>query len=174
MTRLDRRKFLAAAVSAPWLLCPVEGRAKDKDNSIVLESNLLNQPEGAAEMAARQMAWLKETLAGAEKKKYVHKFVFKHFPLCLTKVDEPDQYFNVPRPRRDELLALFHKHQVTAVFSGHYHRNAYVKDGPLELITTSSCGKPLGNDPTGFRVVRVFADRIEHRYFGYEEMPKEP
>jgi len=139
---------------------------------IVLESNVLNQPQQAPEMADGQMAWLKETLAAAGEKKYEHIFVFKHYPICLQRADEKDHYFNVPRPRREELLALFHKHGVRAVFSGHYHRNAYAKDGSLELVTTSSCGKPLGKDPTGFRIVRVFADRIEHTYYGYDQMPQ--
>ena len=141
---------------------------------IVLESDVLNQPGGAPETAERQVAWLNETLEASSRKHFDHVFVFKHYPLCLERVDEPDGYFNVPGPRRKELLGLFHEHGVTAVFSGHYHRNAHVKDGKLELITTSSCGKPLGKDPVGLRVVKVFADRIEHRYYGYEQMPDKP
>ena len=123
-------------------------------------------------MAERQTAWLEKTLEGASEERFNHVIVFKHFPLCLHRVDEPDGYFNVPGPRRRELLDLFHKHGVRAVFSGHYHRNAYAKDGELELVTTSSCGKPLGTDPTGFRIVKVFGDHIEHRYCGFEEMPE--
>lgn len=139
---------------------------------LVLESNLLNQPQRAPEMAERQTAWLEKTLEGASEERFNHVIVFKHFPLCLDRVDEPDGYFNVPGPRRKELLDLFHKHGVRAVFSGHYHRNAYAKDGELELVTTSSCGKPLGKDPTGLRIVKVRGDRIEHRYYGFEEMPE--
>lgn len=139
---------------------------------IVLESDVLNRPQGAPEMAEQQMAWLKETLERATKKQYRHTFVFKHYPMCLDSVDEPDQYFNVPGIRRKELLELFHRHNVTAVFSGHHHRNHLVKDGRLELITTASSGKPLGSDPIGLRIVKVFADRIEHKYYGFEELPE--
>ena len=141
---------------------------------LALESDVLNQPDGAPEMAEQQMAWLRKTLEDAAEKRFDHIFVFKHYPICLAQVDEPDAYFNVPGPRRKELLGLFHKHGVTAVFSGHYHRNAYVEDGDIELITTSSCGKPLGKDPVGLRIVKVFADRIEHRYYGYDQMPGKP
>jgi 3',5'-cyclic AMP phosphodiesterase CpdA len=141
---------------------------------IVLESDVLNQPAGAPEMAERQMDWLRKTLEAASEKPFDHIFVFQHHPLCLKQVDEPDGYFNVPEARRKELLDLFHKHGVRAVFSGHYHRNAHVKDGQIELITTSSLGKPLGKDPVGLRIVKVFADRIEHRYYGYEELPDKP
>ena len=94
-----------------------------------------------------------------------------HHPMCLKSIDDPDQYFTIPRQKRAQLLELFHKHRVTAVFSGHYHRNAYVKHGNLELVTTSSTGKPLGRDPVGFRIVKVSPDRIQHAYYGYDSMP---
>lgn len=138
---------------------------------LVLESDLLNQPDRAPELAERQVAWLEKTLREAKSKEFDRIIVFKHFPLCLQKVDEKDQYFNVPGPRRRKLLELFHASGVTAVFSGHHHRNGYVKDGDLELVITSSSGKPLGKDPVGFRIVKVFDDRIEHRYYGYDELP---
>lgn len=138
---------------------------------IVLESGVLNRPENAPELAKQQMAWLRETLEAASQKRYRHIFVFKHYPLCLKAVDEPDQYFTVPQTRRRELLELFHRHGVAAVFSGHYHRNALVQDGALELVTTSSVGKKLGADPLGFRIVKVLADRIEHAYYAFGDLP---
>ena len=138
---------------------------------IVLESDMLKHPEGVPEIAPQQISWLRRTLRDAAKEEYRHKVVFMHHPLCLRAVDEPDAYFNLPRPVRKQLLALLHNHGVTAVFSGHYHRNAYVKDGELELITTSSSGKPLGKDPVGLRIVKVRPERIEHAYYGYEELP---
>ncbi len=42
--------------------------------------------------------------------------------------------------------------QVRAVFAGHYHRNSYGTLGKMEMITTSAVGRPLGVDPSGFRV----------------------
>ncbi|MEM7394662.1 MAG: hypothetical protein AAF492_20185, partial [Verrucomicrobiota bacterium] len=93
-------------------------------------------------------------------------------PLCLKSVDEKDQYFNIQLEPRKALLKRFHEHGFKAVFCGHYHRNAYVKDGDLELITTSSCGVALGKDPLGFRIVKVHPDRIEHEYVPFEKVPE--
>ncbi|NQU25179.1 MAG: metallophosphoesterase [Candidatus Nealsonbacteria bacterium] len=138
---------------------------------VVLDSNLLCKPNGAPKLAEQQLAWLKQTLADAAKAKHAHRFVFLHHPICLKQIDEPNGYFNVPNPRRAELLKHFHDHKVTATFSGHYHRNALVTDGNLQLITTASTGKPLGKDPTGFRIVKVYGNRIKHAYHGYDEMP---
>ena len=138
---------------------------------IVLESNILKNPAGSPQSAEEQMAWLRKTLDEADSRAFNHRIVFMHHPMCLATVDEDEQYFTMPRQRRLELLELFGDHRVAAVFSGHYHRNAYVEDGRLELVTTSSTGKPLGSDPVGFRIVKVHRDRIEHTYYGYENMP---
>ena len=118
------------------------------------------------------MQWLRQTLETAEKENFQHKFIFTHYPICLKSTGEKDGYFNVPVEQRTELLKLFGKYHVTAVFSGHYHRNAYVRDNNLELITTSSSGKALGDDPLGFRIVKVYPTHIEHAYFGYEDLPE--
>lgn len=143
-----------------------------KSLCIVLDTNIIKAPKSVTDLASEQMQWLRETLKAAEKKNYQHKFIFTHFPLCLKSIDEADEYFNIPVKQRAELLGLFHKYDATAVFSGHYHRNAYVKDEALELITTSSCGKALGDDPLGFRIVKVYPTHIEHSYYAYEELPE--
>ena len=71
---------------------------------------------------------------------------------------------------------MFHKYHVEAVFSGHFHHNAHVQDKELELITTSSTGVALEQmgqpkDPLGFRIVKMYPDRIEHKYYGYDDLP---
>ena len=57
------------------------------------------------------------------------------------------------------------------LFSGHYHRNAEAKDGALQNITTGAVGKPLGGSKSGFRVVIVRDDAIEHRFYELGELP---
>lgn len=50
------------------------------------------------------------------------------------------------------------------IFCGHYHGNCggFYKD--MEQIVTTAVGAPLRNDPSGFRVVNVFEDRISHEF----------
>lgn len=139
---------------------------------VVLESNLLREEENAPSIAKAQMQWLKLKLKETANKGYVHKTAYMHHPMCLKSVDEKSAYFNLPLKRRQELLKLFHEHNFKAVFCGHYHRNAYVKDGDLELITTSSCCVPLGKDKRGFRIVKVFPTHLEHEYYAYEDLPE--
>ncbi len=138
---------------------------------IVMESNVLKNPQGAPGVSEKQLIWLKDTLQQSDRPDVRHRIVFMHHPMCLRDVNEETAYFNMPSDLRAELLGLFHRHNITAVFSGHYHCNAHVNDDGLELVTTSSCGKALGKDPLGFRIVKVFVDRIEHEYFGFDQIP---
>lgn len=43
----------------------------------------------------------------------------------------------------------------------------------MRSVVTSSCTAPLGPDPPGFRVVRVFSRRIEHKYYDIDAPPQE-
>ena len=57
------------------------------------------------------------------------------------------------------------------VFAGHYHRNAFGKDGNLEMITSGPVGRPLGADPSGIRIVAMDEKALETRYFTLGEIP---
>ncbi len=138
---------------------------------LVLESDVMKNPKGVPDTAGKQMKWLRGTLAAARGKSYRHKIVFMHHPMCLKAVDEKSVYFNMPLELRKELLDMFSAHGVRATFSGHYHRNVYVKAGDIELVTSASTGKALGKDPLGFRIVKVYSGRIEHTYYGYNDLP---
>ncbi|TCT07904.1 metallophosphoesterase [Aquabacter spiritensis] len=73
-------------------------------------------------MEAAQRAWLETTLASAGD---LRVFVFLHYPLFVRAPDEPSTYDNVDEPARSDLLDLFRRHQVEAVFAGHVHNIFY-------------------------------------------------
>jgi hypothetical protein len=39
------------------------------------------------------------------------------------------------------------------------------------MIISGPVGYPLGDDPSGLRIVKVYDDRIEHEYFGMDDLP---
>jgi 3',5'-cyclic AMP phosphodiesterase CpdA len=139
---------------------------------IVLESDTLKNPKYVAKEKKEQLEWLKKTLSDADKSKTPPKLkiVFMHHPLYQKTVDEKDTYWNMPVDIRNELLKLFTDHKVNAVFSGHRHRNEYQKNGDIELITTTSCTHK--RKPVGFRIVKVHADKIEQKFYSYDDMPE--
>ena len=139
---------------------------------IVLNSTVIHDPDSVSTEYDAQLSWLKQELVKASDRQPNHILIFLHHPLFLEQPDESDQYFNIPVEKRKVYLDLFRAHGVRAVFAGHYHRNSYGKDGAMEMITTGPVGRPLGDDPSGFRIVKVFPDRIEHRYYGLDGAPE--
>ncbi len=131
---------------------------------VVLESNLLRTGDNNPTLAKEQIKWLRKTLEETSGTEYRHKTVYMHHPLCVENVNEEGNYYNLPRPKRETLLDLFHEHGFDAVFSGHYHANARVKDGELDLFITGSCCVPMRGSKRGYRIVTVYRDRIEHEY----------
>jgi hypothetical protein len=139
----------------------------------VLNSSLIAAPEHAQAEAGRQEEWLKGELSKARAEGVRYRVIFQHHPWFLESADEPDQYFNIPKITRTRYLRLFHESGVTHVFAGHYHRNAYGRDGSLEMITSGPVGKFLGNDPSGLRVVIWSHAGIDHKYYGFGSVPHE-
>lgn len=138
---------------------------------IVINSTLIKVPEGAPDETAAQERWIRSTLAQARGGGHDRIMVFQHHSWFLTQSDEADQYFNLPLALRREYLDLFRGAGVSHVFAGHYHRNAFGRDGEMEMVTTGPVGRPLGTDPSGFRIVIVAGRRVEHRYYSLDSLP---
>lgn len=138
-----------------------------KSKFIGINSNIIKAK--TPDLEVEQYAWLEKELENNSD--YDHTILFSHHPFFISKYDEPDQYFNINTETRKKYLALFKKYNVRAIFAGHYHRNGYGKFGDMEMVTTSAIGEPLGKDPSGFRIIRVFKDRIDHRYYSIDSIP---
>lgn len=139
---------------------------------IALNSSLISNPSKAMALYTEQLEWFKTELkAQVNGCPPTHRLVFSHHPWFLTLPTEPDGYFVIPQVRRTLFLNLMKQANVTASFHGHYHRNAYGTYQGMPVITTSAIGRPLGKDPSGFRIVTVYEDHIIHRYYGLSQVP---
>ncbi|XP_029312717.1 serine/threonine-protein phosphatase CPPED1 isoform X2 [Cottoperca gobio] len=140
---------------------------------LVLNSQLFYDASACPQLKEAQETWLEEQLSRASSStepKPKHVLVFQHIPLYLKKPDEEDDYFNLQREVRQDLLERFKKAGVKAVFSGHYHRNAGGRHDGLDMVVSSAIGCQLGEDTHGLRVVVVTADDIVHRYLSLEQL----
>lgn len=136
---------------------------RDDSRFIVMNSSVTQRPEHVADELAGQLAFLERELT--ESRGARHTVVFSHHPWFLEDPGEdvPAQRWMVlPPAQRAQLLALAVKGRVSKIFAGHTHRNQRARYGDLEIVQTTSVGLPLGPDPSGFRRVQVYADRIEH------------
>jgi len=138
---------------------------------IVLNSSMISAPEKVQAEADKQEAWFKAELTTAKASGARHIVVFQHHSWFLEKPDEANGYFNIPGPQRRRYLDLMKGAGVRYVFAGHYHRNSFGTDEDLQMVTSGPVGIPLGNDPSGIRIVTVRPDRIDHQYFTLGNIP---
>ena len=149
---------------------------------LVIDSVVFDHPENVPGELDRQMQFVSDALQEARERS-MPVIVFTHHPLFLNQADEsgddpdwapspPHQdpgYWSINLERRRPLLDMFRRSNVKAVFAGHWHRNHYTADNGMLMITTSSVGYPLGDDPSGYRVVTVGEDAsISHEFFPLE------
>jgi 3',5'-cyclic AMP phosphodiesterase CpdA len=145
---------------------------------LVLNACVLQHPERAPDELDRQMSWLEGALRDASRAGASHIVAFTHQPLFMAQAEEPDEdypwapsppgrppgYWVVPRARRMPVVELFRRHGVQATFCGHWHRNHVARDGDMLEVLTGAVGYPLGDDPSGIRVVRLTAAGVGHEY----------
>jgi len=129
---------------------------------VILNTPVFDHPEAVPDELADQMEFLAYELAAA-RQNHDRTILLGHHPLFIHAPDEPDTYWNLPRAQREPVLELIRRYDVRIAFAGHWHRNALAFDGPFEMVTTGPVGYPLGEDPSGYRMVEVGED-VVHRY----------
>jgi len=122
-----------------------------------------------AKLERKQSNWLTQKLKKCQEAQHI--ILFCHYPFFNNTFDEATSYSNIDQGYREKYLNLFTDNKVNALFSGHYHNNSLSTYRNMQLVTTSALGKPLGKAPSGMRIIKVYSDKIEHAYFGLEELP---
>ena len=133
---------------------------------IVLNSSICYDPGSVPDEWEILISFLEKELQTAASIQQRHKIIFMHHPLYLNDPNEGDNYFVIPSARRAKIIDLITEYDVSAVFTGHLHRNNYKKIGNTELVSTGPVGFPLGVDPSGIRHVRVDVNSLTHEYLG--------
>jgi serine/threonine-protein phosphatase CPPED1 len=102
----------------------------------------------------RQDTWLKQTLQAVAKRRHPI-FVIDHYPLFVKEPNESDEYFNVPKAKRQELLQLFQQSGVVAVLSGHTHTTNIREFGGIQMVASQTTSKNFDRQPYGFRLWHI-------------------
>ena len=111
-----------------------------------------------------QLKWLKRELKKARKCRYT--FVFLHCPVILETIAEENGYFNFPKGKRAEYIALFKKYGVAAVFAGHTHMKYNTQAEGIRFVTAGPVGSPLGRGYSGYEVINVTKNGFSTEYKG--------
>ncbi|RWS20348.1 purple acid phosphatase-like protein [Leptotrombidium deliense] len=136
---------------------------------IAINSQYYADSSKVAAYAKEQQEWLDNLLSRTTS--YRHVVVFQHIPWFLDTPEEQDNYFNIEKKLREQMLEKFHKAGVKAIFCGHYHRNAGGRYKNTEVVVTSAIGAQLGNDGSGVRIVKMLTDSIQHQYYAIDQLP---
>jgi hypothetical protein len=131
---------------------------------IALNTTVIDHPEEVPGEWDSQFGFLQDELESAGRIGVDHVVLLGHHPLFLERSDEPDNYWNIPAERRALVLELIHQAGVRIGFAGHWHRNSIGVDGDFVQVTSGPVGYPLGVDPSGYRIVSVGRERVDHDY----------
>ncbi len=136
---------------------------------IVINSTLLTSTKNMVKEAKEQLAFVENEaiIAGQQKAKMI--VLFSHHPLFVVSPEEDDNPWSIKKHYRLPLLEIAAEHGIKANFAGHWHRNNYTSANGIEIVASGPVGYPLGDDPSGFRVVEVTGTNIEHEYHSLEE-----
>ena len=133
---------------------------------LVLDTVVIDHPERAPKAWAEQEAFIAAFLDEPPRTPIV---AVGHHPLFLSDPDEPDTYWNLPRERRRPLYDRLRRAGVRLALAGHWHRNNVAVHDGFEMVTSGPVGYPLGDDPSGLRLVELYPDRITHSYLPLTE-----
>jgi len=146
----------------------------ENDSFIVLNTAVLQHPEETPGELEALMEFLETELSAAQTRQSRHTILFTHHPLFLKQPDEDikgEAHLTIPIERRRPVLELLEKYGVDAVFAGHWHRNNYAAGGNMEMVASGSVGYPFGDDPSGYRVVRLDDAGLKHDWYAMDELP---
>uniref|UniRef100_A0A1I8G7Q8 Metallophos domain-containing protein n=1 Tax=Macrostomum lignano TaxID=282301 RepID=A0A1I8G7Q8_9PLAT len=130
---------------------------------LVVNSQYYVNSSQVPEEKSAMTRWLMTRLSQG---KPAHRILFMHVPPFLTDAhSDADSYFTLPKADRLPLLDACLEAGVSAIFCGHYHRNAGgVYRDKLPVVVTSAVGAQIGNDRHGYRLVNVAKDAVRHSY----------
>lgn len=74
---------------------------------LVLNSQLFFDASGCPQLEEAHEVWLEKQLQKAAKSSARHVIIFQHIPLYLKSPDEEDDYFNLQRGKRENLIRRF-------------------------------------------------------------------
>ncbi|MBN4064637.1 metallophosphoesterase [Dehalococcoides mccartyi] len=135
---------------------------------VVINSTVLTSPSTMAQEAEEQLAFVEAEAIIAGHQSATKIVLFSHHPLFVESANEDDNPWSIKKKYRKPLLEIAADHGIKVNFAGHWHRNNYVSENGLEVVASGPVGYPLGDDPSGFRVVEVTGTNIKHKYHSLE------
>lgn len=128
------------------------------------------EPSGLEEQETDQKIWLR-TILMKRQKKFKHVVLFQHVPWFYQHPEEQTSINSIGMVKRKDYANMMFYNKVDYVFSGHVHGNYLAKDEGLEVVVTSALSCQFMGDDPGYRIVKVFEEKLQHKFFLLDETP---
>jgi 3',5'-cyclic AMP phosphodiesterase CpdA len=112
----------------------------------------------------KQWSWLETRLSEIRARGGAPVFLFLHIPPFTEDENEPEAYFNLPKPTRARFLSLVRRYEVGWILTGHTHTTREVEKDGFALLTTAGTSLSLDERGFGFRVFDVSPKGVEQRF----------
>ncbi|MFA6292225.1 MAG: metallophosphoesterase [Victivallales bacterium] len=137
-----------------FLNCEVPYEVLHKGRAFLFLNSQLWWKQAAPGASVQQDAWLAEKLEKYSKAA-TPVFIVQHVPPFKAKVDEKDEFSNLPTEKRMELLKLFKEKGVVAVLAGHTPNLGINDYSGIQIVCGETTSKNFDSRPCGFRIWRV-------------------
>jgi 3',5'-cyclic AMP phosphodiesterase CpdA len=128
----------------------------------MLNTVVIDHPEQVPGEWEAQQGFIAELAARPNRERPL--IAIGHHPLFVDHATEEDTYWNLPAERRLPVLAGLKEAGVQLALAGHWHRNSIARDDEFEMVTSGPVGYPLGDDPSGFRMIEITEEGVSHHY----------
>ncbi len=126
------------------------------------------------ELYFEQKKFIENTLKKISPRKKI--IIFMHHPPFIDKKDilklgsdrihgKDISYWMFEEKIYTEFFDLFKNHKVESIFTGHLHINLETKFNDTKIISTSAVGVPLGDDPSGYRIINFKNKNLSYKFF---------
>ena len=126
------------------------------------------------ELYIDQITYIKETLNSFSSNKRI--IIFMHHPPYIDNKDilktgsdlihnKDISYWIFEEKIYSDFFNLFKKHKIEYIFTGHLHINLETKFEDTKIIATSAVGVPLGNDPSGYRIIDFENENLSYKFY---------
>ncbi|MBT8044285.1 MAG: metallophosphoesterase [Verrucomicrobiae bacterium] len=142
-----------------------------KGYTVVIANTQLWKAPVAGE-SEKHDAWFKQTLEAA-KAKNSPVIIAVHYPLFTREPDEKPNYYNIPQPKRQQILDLCEANGVVALLAGHTHKYLTNHYQGIQMVNGETTSKNFDKRPMGFRLWNVDSKNgLRHEFVKLEGMPE--
>lgn len=131
---------------------------------LIVSANSQLWREAPAEERERHDRLLRDALQRA-KENGQPVILLTHVPPFISSADEADEYFNLPKAMRADLLREAEEGGVTVWLAGHTHRTARRNHHRIAILNGETTGRNFDRHPAGFRLLTLYPG---HRPFDWD------